>query len=139
VVSWAILRGRCRASRSPISARYPAVELLTAALFAVTFLLGSGLSPSLPSDLAFVAALIALVFIDAEHMILPDAITLPGAAIALLARALVPNLYGVRWLEATYDGAPAWLLSVFWARGSSGSSAGSGSGSAGSRRWAWAT
>jgi len=112
VVSWAVLRGRCRACRSPISARYPAVELLTAALFAVTFLLHSGLSLSLPFDLAFVAALIALVFIDAEHMLLPDAITLPGAAVALLARALVPNLYGVGWLAGTYEGAPAWLLSI---------------------------
>ncbi|HEV2862969.1 MAG TPA: prepilin peptidase [Pyrinomonadaceae bacterium] len=112
VVSWAILRGRCRACRSPISARYPAVELLTAALFAITFLLRSGLSLSLPFDLAFVAALIALVFIDAEHMLLPDAITLPGAAIALLARTLVPNLYGVGWLAGTYEGSPTWLLSI---------------------------
>ena len=42
VVSWAVLRGRCRSCRAPISARYPAVELLTAVLFGLTFLLHSG-------------------------------------------------------------------------------------------------
>ncbi len=110
VVSWAVLRGRCRSCRSPISARYPGVELLTAALFALTFLLHSGLTLSLPFDLAFVAALVALVFIDAEHMILPDVINYPGFALALVARAVVPNLYGVASID---DGqVPAWLLSL---------------------------
>ncbi len=112
VVSWAVLRGHCRSCRAPISARYPAVELLTAALFAVTYLLHTGLTLSLPFDLAFVAALVALVFIDAEHMILPDRITLPGAALAVVARAVVPNLYGVGWLAGSFEGAPAWVLSL---------------------------
>jgi leader peptidase (prepilin peptidase)/N-methyltransferase len=110
VVSWAVLRGRCRSCRAPISARYPAVELLTAALFALTYVLHSGLTLSLPFDLAFVAAIVALVFIDAEHMILPNVITYPGFALALLARAVVPNLYGV---ASFGDGqVPAWLLSL---------------------------
>jgi leader peptidase (prepilin peptidase) / N-methyltransferase len=111
VVSWAVLRGRCRSCRAPISARYPAVELLTAALFALTFWLRSGLSLALPFDLAFAAAVLALVFIDAEHMILPNVITYPGIVVALVARALVPNLYGVASLGAQWH-APAWLLSL---------------------------
>jgi leader peptidase (prepilin peptidase)/N-methyltransferase len=110
VVSWAVLRGRCRACRAPISARYPAVELLTAALFALTYLLHSGLTLSLPFDLAFVAAVVALVFIDAEHMLLPNVITYPGTALALAARAVVPNLYGVASLGGAET--PAWLLSL---------------------------
>ena len=110
VVSWAVLRGRCRACRAPISARYPAVELLTAALFALTYLLRSGLTPALPFDLAFVAAVVALIFIDAEHMILPNVITYPGIAVALVARAVVPNLYGVASLGGAET--PAWLLSL---------------------------
>ncbi|MBV8855325.1 MAG: prepilin peptidase [Acidobacteria bacterium] len=110
VVSWAVLRGRCRACRAPISARYPAVELLTGVLFALTYLLHSGLTLSLPFDLAFVAAVVALVFIDAEHMILPNVITYPGAGLALAARVLVPNLYGVASLGGGH--APAWLLSL---------------------------
>ncbi|HEX8502747.1 MAG TPA: prepilin peptidase [Pyrinomonadaceae bacterium] len=110
VVSWAVLRGRCRSCRAPISARYPAVELLTAALFALVYLLRPGLTLALPFDLAFAAAVVALVFIDAEHMILPNVITYPGFALALAARAVVPNLYGV---ASFGDGqAPAWLLSL---------------------------
>ncbi len=110
VVSWAVLRGRCRACRAPISARYPAVELLTGVLFALTYLLHSGLTRSLPFDLAFVAAIVALVFIDAEHMLLPNVITYPGTALALVARVVVPNLYGVASLGGGH--APAWLLSL---------------------------
>lgn len=113
VVSWLVLRGRCRACRSPISARYPAVEALTAALFALTFWLRSGLTPGLPFDLAFVAALVALVFIDAEHMLLPNAITYPGVAVAFVARLLVPNLYGVAGLLcAAPDCPPRWAWSL---------------------------
>jgi leader peptidase (prepilin peptidase)/N-methyltransferase len=112
VVSWALLRGRCRSCRATISARYPAVELLTAILFALTFWLHSGFTLSLPFDLAFVAALVALAFIDAEHMILPNAITYPGTALALVARAVVPNLYGVASFGFTHPAIPAWLLSL---------------------------
>src|SRR5215217_5772234 len=101
VVSWAVLRGRCRACRAPISARYPAVELLTGVLFALTYLLRPGLTLSLPFD---------LVFIDAEHMLLPNVITYPGAALALVARVVVPNLYGVASLGGPET--PAWLLSL---------------------------
>jgi leader peptidase (prepilin peptidase)/N-methyltransferase len=110
VVSWAVLRGRCRACRAPISARYPAVELLTGVLFALTYLLHSGLTLSLPFDLVFVAAIVALVFIDAEHMLLPNVITYPGIALALVARVVVPNLYGVAALGG--EQTPAWLLSL---------------------------
>jgi leader peptidase (prepilin peptidase)/N-methyltransferase len=112
VVSWAVLRGRCRSCRAPISARYPAIELLTAVLFALTFVLHSGWTLSLPFDLAFVSAIIALIFIDAEHMILPNAITYPGIAFALVARVVVPNLYGVAFLGGAHGATPAWLLSL---------------------------
>ncbi|HKG15914.1 MAG TPA: prepilin peptidase [Pyrinomonadaceae bacterium] len=111
VVSWAVLRGRCRSCRTPISARYPAVELLTAALFALTFRFHSGLTLSLPFDLAFVAAVLALIFIDAEHMILPNVITYPGAALALVARVVVPNLYGVASLGGEQTQLRPWLVS----------------------------
>jgi len=113
VLSWLALRGRCRDCRTHISARYPAVELLTAALFGLTFWFRSGLTLSLPFDLTFVAALVALVFIDAEHMLLPNVITYPGLALALLARALVPNLYGVEFLaRGPWAGWPVWLVSL---------------------------
>lgn len=112
VISWAVLRRRCRSCRAPISARYPAVELLTAVMFALTYWLHSGLTLSLPFDLAFVAAILALIFIDAEHMILPNVITYPGAALALLARIVVPNLYGVATLGGAQTQLRPWLVSL---------------------------
>src|SRR5918912_2392284 len=93
VLSYLILRGRCRACRTPISARYPAVEALTGALYVLVFL-RDRLTFALPFDLAFVTALLALVFIDSEHMILPDAITYPGMVFAVVARLALPYLMG---------------------------------------------
>ncbi|MDQ3805460.1 MAG: prepilin peptidase [Acidobacteriota bacterium] len=112
IVSWLALRGRCRACRAPISARYPAAEALTAVLFALTFWVRSGLTLSLPFDLAFVAALVALVFIDAEHMYLPNVINYPGTALAFAARLVVPNLYGVGFLCSAAGCPPDRLLSL---------------------------
>src|ERR1041384_6170771 len=115
VISYLILRGRCRNCRAPISARYPAVEALTGLLFALTFL-HDGLAPVLPFDLIFVAALIALIFIDAEHMLLPDVITLPGLFVMLVCRALVPNLFGLGFVaNGLLANWPAWTISLFGA------------------------
>lgn len=113
VLSWLLLRGRCRACHAPIGARYPAVEALTAVLFALTFL-HVGLTISLPFDLIFVALLIALMFIDAEHMILPNVITYPGLVFALIVRLIVPNFFGVQSLidHGTFAGWPGWAVSL---------------------------
>jgi leader peptidase (prepilin peptidase)/N-methyltransferase len=111
ILSWLALRGRCRSCRAPIAARYPAVEALTAVLFALV-LLRSGVTVALLPDLIFVAALVALVFIDAEHMILPDVITLPGLGLALITRALIPNLDGLAFLTSgAMAGWPDWTIS----------------------------
>lgn len=93
ILSFLILRGQCRACSAPISPRYPAVEALTALLFAaVTW--HDRLSFALLFDLAFTASILALLFIDAEHMILPNAITYPGILFALITRAVIPYLAG---------------------------------------------
>ena len=93
VVSYAALGAKCRSCKAHISFRYPAVELLTAALFAGVAW-HDGLSAVLPFDLVFASALLALVFIDAEHMILPNVITYPGIVFALVARIAIPYLTG---------------------------------------------
>jgi leader peptidase (prepilin peptidase) / N-methyltransferase len=91
ILSYLILRGRCRHCGVHISSRYPAVEALTAILFAaVTW--HDGVSFALAFDLAFAASMVALVFIDAEHMILPNAITYPGIIFAIITRITVPYL-----------------------------------------------
>lgn len=94
ILSWLILRGRCRNCQASISFRYPFVEILTGLTFAAIFW-HDGFSPILPVDLAFGAALIALVFIDAEYMYLPDVINYPGLIIVLLVRLLFPLLLNV--------------------------------------------
>ncbi|HVS22049.1 MAG TPA: prepilin peptidase, partial [Pyrinomonadaceae bacterium] len=118
ILSYLILRGRCRACGAPISARYPAVEALTALLFAaVTW--HDSLSFALVFDLAFAASIVALVFIDAEHMILPNAITYPGILFALITRVAVPYLAGAshfddlpRLLTNFPAGYPIWIVSL---------------------------
>ena len=93
ILSFLILRGQCRSCGARISPRYPAVEALTALLFAaVTW--HDGVSFILAFDLAFTASIVALLFIDAEHMILPNAITYPGILFALITRAVVPYVAG---------------------------------------------
>ena len=83
ILSWLLLGGRCRSCRAPIPIRYPLVEAVTIALFALLFA-ARGPSILFLIHAGFGAALIALIVIDARHQILPDAITLPGIAVGLL-------------------------------------------------------
>ncbi|NVK21023.1 MAG: prepilin peptidase [Kangiellaceae bacterium] len=91
VFSWLFLRGKCSQCKTKISARYPFVELLTAVTFAAcayTF----GFSWSLAFAILFTAILIAGSFIDYDHKILPDQLTLPLVWIGILAALVIePN------------------------------------------------
>ncbi len=118
VLSYLILRGRCRTCRASISARYPAVEMLTGLLYVSVFL-HDGLTFTLSFNLLFVTALIALIFIDAEFMILPDAITYPGMLFAIVARLAIPYFTGrpvfddlASLLHGTLAGWPVWAASL---------------------------
>jgi leader peptidase (prepilin peptidase)/N-methyltransferase len=88
LVSWLVLRARCRGCRAPISARYPLVELLTGCLFLACWM-RFGASWSLLRGLLLVGFLVPLVFIDLDHWLLPFELTLPGLAVGLLSAALV--------------------------------------------------
>jgi leader peptidase (prepilin peptidase)/N-methyltransferase len=121
ILSYVALRGRCRACKTGISPRYPAVELLTALLF-IAVAWHDGLTAALPFDLVFAGAMVALVFIDAEHMILPNAITYPGIIFAAVARVAVPYLTGAPHFDdlgplmhGTLAGLPLWLASLIGA------------------------
>jgi len=118
VISYVLLQAKCRGCKEPISFRYPAVELLTAALF-VAVAWHDGLSAALPFDLIFTSALLALIFIDAEHMILPNVITYPGIVFALVARIAVPYLTGTPHFDdipslsqGAFAGMPLWVTSL---------------------------
>jgi leader peptidase (prepilin peptidase)/N-methyltransferase len=81
VVSWLLLRGRCRDCSAPISARYPLVEAGTAATFAV-MALAIGFEPELPAFLYLAAIGVALCLIDIDVKRLPNAIVLPSYVVA---------------------------------------------------------
>ena len=78
-----MLRGRCRSCQEPISFRYFVVELLTA-LAAVALYLRFGLGVEWLVLFTFVAALIVITFIDLDHRIIPDVISLPGIVVGFL-------------------------------------------------------
>jgi leader peptidase (prepilin peptidase)/N-methyltransferase len=118
VVSYLILRGKCRGCKKGISPRYPAVELLTALLF-VAVAWHDGISAALPFDLIFASALLALVFIDSEHMILPNVITYPGMVFSVIARLALPYITGTYYFDdipslthGALVGMPIWVVSL---------------------------
>lgn len=92
LLSWLLLRGRCANCGAKIAFRYFAVELITALLFLAVW-------QSFPWQIAiaywiFVSLVIAATFIDFEHFIIPDQITIGGAVTGILASVLVPQLMG---------------------------------------------
>lgn len=118
VLSYLMLGGRCRSCKVHISARYPAVEALTALLW-LAVVWRQGVSFALPFDLIFVTAITALIFIDAEHMILPNVITYPGIVFALVARIAMPFLMGRPYFDdlqmlmgGMLAGMPVWAASL---------------------------
>jgi leader peptidase (prepilin peptidase)/N-methyltransferase len=116
VLSWLILRGRARCCGAKISARYPFVELIGGGLALaiverVVFAMDGSTSLArgaavFGADFALSMGLVAAAFIDAEHMYLPDSITLGGAALGL---ATAP-LRGVRWVDAIVGAAIGFVV-----------------------------
>ncbi len=89
VLSWLLLRGRCRDCGARISPRYLLVELLTGVLFLACFL-QFGYSLSTFKYCVFSFLTLGLIFIDAEWRLLPDALTLPGIGLGVAFSLLVP-------------------------------------------------
>ena len=88
IVSWLLLRGRCRNCATSISMRYPLVEAATAVLF-VAVALTNGFDEGLLWELPFVAALVAVAAIDLEHRIIPNKIVVPLAVYGLAVSAVL--------------------------------------------------
>ena len=103
MLSYLLLRGKCRHCGNPISPRYALVELLVAvlfawigALYAVGFWRGAwwlALDPRVPVLWLVASGLVAATFIDFEHYIIPDRISLGGIAAGLILSGLVPGLH----------------------------------------------
>ena len=90
VLSWLLLRGRCRTCGASISIRYPIVEILTMVMFLLHWWV-FGWTVLMAVRLVFACALIALFAIDLEHHLLPDRITLPGIVVGLVSSLIVPG------------------------------------------------
>jgi leader peptidase (prepilin peptidase)/N-methyltransferase len=116
IVSWLWLRGRCAKCGASISPRYLLVEILTALVFFGLWV-KFGL-PLAPAYMLFAALLIAATFIDFEHYIIPDEITLGGAVAGIVLSAALPGLMGVdsHWQAALWSLAAAVLgAGLLWA------------------------
>ncbi|MBL8492181.1 MAG: prepilin peptidase [Rhodocyclaceae bacterium] len=112
VLSYLLLRGRCRACKARISPRYPLVEILCGLLFA-SAAVHFGFGPAAVAAMLYLAALIALTGIDFDKQLLPDDITLP-----LMWAGLLVNMFGTFTdLRSAVIGAAAGYLSlwsVYW-------------------------
>jgi leader peptidase (prepilin peptidase)/N-methyltransferase len=96
LLTWLSLRGRCKNCGAPISPRYFIVELLTGVTFLNCWLVFGATSPALALVYSiFLAGLIVATFIDFEHLIIPDEITLGGAVAGFVISFLLPSLHHV--------------------------------------------
>jgi leader peptidase (prepilin peptidase) / N-methyltransferase len=109
VVSYTLLGGRCRQCRTPISIRYPIVELVTMAVFVVHYMV-FGLDIILVPRLLFASVLIALFAIDLEHHLLPNVVTLPGIVVGLAFSVLLPPGLPDALIGVIVGGGVLWLI-----------------------------
>jgi leader peptidase (prepilin peptidase)/N-methyltransferase len=106
VLSYLVLRGRCRSCKEPISIRYPVVELLTGLLFLAAKIRFGWSLELLLRDFPFIAILIAVTFIDLDLRIIPDPLSLGGLVwglVTALAFGLIPGLgagTSISWISS---------------------------------------
>lgn len=114
VLSWVVLRGRCATCRAPISFRYPLVEALSGLLY-VVILLEFGLSPVALVYALFASLLLVITFIDLDHQIIPNTLSLPGIVLGFMASFLIPWL---SWLDSLLGiiagGGSLWLVAFVY-------------------------
>ena len=100
LLTWLSLGGKCKNCGAPISPRYFVVELVTGLTFLACWLAFCGQSPAIALVYClFLSGLIVATFIDFEHFIIPDEITLGGAVVGFIISFLLPSLHHVRTNE----------------------------------------
>lgn len=115
MISWLWLRGKCRECHAPIAFRYFGVELLTAILFTVVWWLFAAQAVQVVIFLwILMALLVAITFIDAEHLIIPSSLTWGGTVVGLGACAVWPQLPVMageagNWLSGLKQGGIGWV------------------------------
>lgn len=117
MISWLWLRGKCRECHAPIAFRYFGVELLTAILFTVVWWLYAQQIPAVEVVIflwILMALLVAITFIDAEHLIIPSSLTWTGSIIGLGACAAWPHLSSLagdagNWFDGMKSSVIGWV------------------------------
>ena len=115
VLSWLLLRGRCRSCRKRISWRYPLVELTSGVL--LLLLVRRVENPILLVPQAFfLLALLAVAWIDLDTQTIPDVVTIPGVGLGLAASLFAPPGFAGAILGALCGGASLWLVGAAYER-----------------------
>jgi len=91
LISYLLLRGKCRSCKRSISAQYPLVEGTTA-ISSLLLFLKFGVSLSYLFYFSFVAALVVITIIDLYHQIIPDVISIPGIGVGLFGALIIPHI-----------------------------------------------
>ena len=91
ILSWLLLMGKCANCKNPISVRYPLIEAFNGLLFALVFYYFF-MSWATPIFFVFMSMLVVVIFIDLDHQIIPDVISLPGIVLGFAASFLLPWL-----------------------------------------------
>ena len=112
LISYLILRGRCRNCNASISIRYPIIELLCG-LFAMASWMHYGQGLEALIYFILIAALVTIAFIDIDHRIIPDIISLPGIPLGFLSSFILPQL---KWSDSLIGIAAGGgsLLAIAW-------------------------
>lgn len=100
IISYVILKGKCRDCGAPFSIRYPLIELLTALIF-LGFYLYFGLTWLLIPYLLMLSGFIVATFVDFEHRIIPDEVSIGGTIAGFLLSLLIPQMHATHsWITA---------------------------------------
>jgi len=119
IISFILLRGRCRYCQSPISWRYPIVELITGLIF-LSLYLNFRISPQFFIYALLCTSLIIIAFIDLEHKIIPDVITLPGIIIGLTLSLTIPHITLINSIKGLLIGGGLFYAIAIISRGGMG-------------------
>jgi leader peptidase (prepilin peptidase)/N-methyltransferase len=118
VVSWLVLRGRCRSCGARISARYPLVELTLAVLYVAVYLVLEEDAADVALGIAFVTMLTVITLTDLEHRIIPNAVLVAGAVVAVaIVAATDPDSLPERVIAAAAAGAFLLVAALAYAGG----------------------
>jgi leader peptidase (prepilin peptidase) / N-methyltransferase len=112
VFSYLWLKGKCRVCKTPISFRYPMIEILSGLMAAALFL-KFGFSLETPVYFLFISSLLVVTFIDIDHRIIPDSISLPGIVVFFAVSFFLPGITYVDSIIGILAGGGA-LFAIAW-------------------------